>query len=924
MKRKLLMTVLLTLMAAAGFARNEDKVFNVLDYGARNDGSRLATTSIQKAIDDCSRHGGGVVFIPKGDYLVGTINLKSDIELRFATGARLVATTDLSRYQRHNSELAGVLYTEDADNVSITGKGVVFGQGMEFMYADSAKVISGPVLGHVRQGENFRKVHEGVGDGPLYPKDRFHQMIVFSNCTNVELRDFTCIDSPYWCFLIVHCDRVTVHNLKINNNLLIPNSDGLDIISSSNVNVSDCYISCGDDAIVTSGYDWHFGDPGFKRITRPSENINISNCILRSRSSGIRIGGWDQNVMSNYNFENITIFDSNCGVNINIRDYAGIENVNFTNLNIETRLHTGDWWGQGEPIKISAAKGTENNPGAIRNVHFTNVTCSSENSVYIYAGPGCTVENIYFTNFDFHLAQSELDDVAGGNFDLRPIIVPDKEIFASDIPVFYVENASGIILDNGTMTWDDNISQPYFTVPVEAVDVTGLTIEDVEASPSPSNPGGGLLKTKRCRNVKNGMSLANAGNTADADFVRVEGGRFFIGDRPYSYVGTNFWYGAILGSKGEGGDRARLLKELDLMKKNGIDNLRILVGGDGENGIPSHIRPTLQTAPGEYNDEILDGLDFLLMEMGKRDMYAVLYLNNSWEWSGGYSQYLEWAGAGKAPVPSVDGWNTFTEYVQGFVRNERAKELFADHVEYILTRTNRYTGCRYTDDPTIMSWQIGNEPRAFSESNKDSFARWTASVARLIKSIDNNHLVSVGGEGKAGCEGDIALFEIIHSVPDIDYMTIHIWPKNWGWINETTLASNLDRAIANTREYIDEHLAVAGKWGKPLVLEEFGFPRDGLCFRPGSPVSSRDRYYEAVFSYVLDNADNGGGFAGCNFWGWGGFAEPSQEHVFWQLGDDYTGDPAQEEQGLNSVFAVDITTLEIIGKYSSMIRDKHE
>ncbi len=100
------------------------------------------------------------------------------------------------------------------------------------MYADSAKVIAGPVLGYVRQGENLRKVREGIGDGPLHPKDRFHQMIVFSNCTNVRLDEFKCIDSPYWCFLIVHCDGVQVHGVRIDNNLNIPNSDGLDIISS--------------------------------------------------------------------------------------------------------------------------------------------------------------------------------------------------------------------------------------------------------------------------------------------------------------------------------------------------------------------------------------------------------------------------------------------------------------------------------------------------------------------------------------------------------------------------------------------------------------------------------------------------------------------------------------------------------------------
>ena len=146
-----------------------------------------------------------------------------------------------------------------------------------------------------------------------------------------------------------------------------------------------------------------------------------------------------------------------------------------------------------------------------------------------------------------------------------------------------------------------------------------------------------------------------------------------------------------------------------------------LVGGDGPDGVPSRIEPTLQKAPGEYNDAILDGLDFLLAEMGKRDMKAVLYLNNSWEWSGGYSQYLEWAGAGKAPIPAIDGWNTFSAYVNQYARNPEAQRLFENYVHDMVTRTNRYTGQPYTDDPTIMSWQIGNEPRAFSSENKELF-----------------------------------------------------------------------------------------------------------------------------------------------------------------------------------------------------------
>ena len=93
-------------------------------------------------------------------------------------------------------------------------------------------------------------------------------------------------------------------------------------------------------------------------------------------------------------------------------------------------------------------------------------------------------------------------------------------------------------------------------------------------------------------------------------------------------------------------------------------------------------------------------------------------------------------------------------------------------------------------------------------------------------------------------------------------------------------------------------------------MEEFGYPRDGFKFSLDTPTNGRDGYYKYVFSLVADNAEQGGHFAGCNFWGWGGFAKP--QHEQWQVGDDYTNDPAQEAQGLNSVFASDTTTLAVI------------
>lgn len=400
-------------------------------------------------------------------------------------------------------------------------------------------------------------------------------------------------------------------------------------------------------------------------------------------------------------------------------------------------------------------------------------------------------------------------------------------------------------------------------------------------------------------------------NTSN-DFIKVENGQFIRNGKPYYYVGANFWYGAILGSEGEGGNRERLHKELDYLKSIGVDNLRILVGADGSRGITAKVEPTLQIEPGVYNDTILAGLDYLMMEMEKRDMVAILYLNNSWEWSGGYSMYLQWAGKGKAPVPAEDGWPAYMKFVQQFVQCDSAKALFSNYVKDIITRENRFTGKKYIEDPTIMSWQIGNEPRAFSDENKEAFALWIADVAAQIRSLDPNHLISTGSEGKHGCEQDIDLFERIHADTNIDYLNLHMWPYNWGWVKEDSLSEGVAGAKEKAKAYLDEHLTIGAKYQKPVVMEEFGFPRDGFKFSKDTPTTARDEFYKYIFELISSDAQQKGLFAGCNFWAWGGFAELSDEHIYWAKGDDYTGDPAQEQQGLNSVFVSDSSTIEII------------
>ena len=409
-------------------------------------------------------------------------------------------------------------------------------------------------------------------------------------------------------------------------------------------------------------------------------------------------------------------------------------------------------------------------------------------------------------------------------------------------------------------------------------------------------------------------------------FVSVRDGKFYRGADEYKFIGANFWYGAVLASEGQGGNRERLAKELDLMQEVGITNVRVLVGGEGPDTVASHVVPVLQPEPGMYNDTILRGLDYLIAELEKREMTAVLFLNNSWEWSGGYGAYLEWAGCG--PVPDWSDWGIAQAYHCQFVKNDKAKKMAEQHVRVIVSRINTVTGKPYTESPAIMAWELANEPRAFARDSvtKACFAGWVEEQAKLIKSLDSNHLVTTGSEGLEGCEEDPELFHQVHAFPEIDYVCIHIWPYNWHWLGpasgplEVGLAQNGESSVVDsvayaarkTRAYMDVCWNVVKDLNKPMVLEEFGYPRDGYRIGLDSSTQGRDIYYEYVFS-LMDE----GKLQGCCFWAWGGYAQP--KHVRWQRWDDYVGDPAQEEQGLNAVFACDTTTLDVIRKASESL-----
>jgi len=182
--------------------------------------------------------------------------------------------------------------------------------------------------------------------------------------------------------------------------------------------------------------------------------------------------------------------------------------------------------------------------------------------------------------------------------------------------------------------------------------------------------------------------------------------------------------------------------------------------------------------------------------------------------------------------------------------------------------------------------------------------------------MDPNHLITIGSEGDIGSE-NMATYEAVHVGKNIDYLTIHIWPKNWAWFSDTSIQKGFQNVIANTAAFIDKHILVANKLSKPLVIEEFGMPRDLHSFNPASSTYMRDQYYQYMFGRWAASANQSGGLAGCNFWGFAGIGRANPAHNYWwKDGDDYTVDPPMEEQGMNSVFDTDTSTWDLIQRFT--------
>ncbi|MFW5973415.1 MAG: glycoside hydrolase 5 family protein [Bacteroidota bacterium] len=398
-------------------------------------------------------------------------------------------------------------------------------------------------------------------------------------------------------------------------------------------------------------------------------------------------------------------------------------------------------------------------------------------------------------------------------------------------------------------------------------------------------------------------------------FVRVEDGRFMIGNEPYYFLGANMWFGMHLGSEGPAGDRERLIRELDHLQSLGVNNIRVMASSEGPDDAPWRVTPSLQPAPGEFNEDLLEGLDFLLAEMARRDMRAVMVLNNFFQWSGGMSQYVAWSQGVGIPYPHLpeNTWDEFQNFSARFYADAEAQRLFLNFVHRLVHRVNSITGVPYNEDPTIMSWQLGNEPRGFDHTL--AYQEWVPKTAGILKLLAPKQLVSLGGEGKL-TDLERTAFEEVSRTPHLDYLTIHIWIENWSWYDPQQPEETFYAAAGRAMGYMADHVAVAEELEKPIVLEEFGVSRDGRDYHTEASADYRDRFFIMVFDALHKLALEGSAMAGSNFWSWSGEGRPDEPGAYWSAGEPFTGDPPHEEQGWYSIYDIDESTLAIIRRYA--------
>ncbi len=451
------------------FARD----YNILDFGAIPDGKTLNTARIQSAIDAACENGGGRVVVPAGCFLSGSIVMKSGVELHLLEDAVLLGSSDPEHYIKLNRWKALVM-ADSQNNISITGRGVIDGQGRRLALHIDSLFYAGRIDSAYYNFVEMRPSHY------IRP-----QLIEFVNCKNIQVRNVTLKNAACWVQTHDRCENIIIDSVRTESDAYW-NNDGIDIQDCKNVRITNCFVNSADDGIcLKSQSAEHYCD-----------GIYIANCTVRSSASAIKFGSVSHGGFKNVTIENIKVFDTfRSAVAIECVDGGFLENVLVDNIQA---VNTGN------AIFIRLGKRTQTRPaGLLKNVTIKNmkVDVAFERPDYAYeirgpalpffhntfpssitGIPGHPVENVLLENIEINypgrgnnglanMPLSRLDEVPE-----KEAAYPEFSMFG-ELPAwgFYVRHMDGLTMKNIKLS----IKSPDYRPALVFDDVRNLDIHSM-------------------------------------------------------------------------------------------------------------------------------------------------------------------------------------------------------------------------------------------------------------------------------------------------------------------------------------------------------------------------------------------------------------------------------------------------------------
>ena len=422
----------------------------VTDYGAVGDGKTVSTIALQKAIDAAAERGGGTVIIPAGRFVTGSIRLRSNINLHLEPGATIAGVSDVEAFPKWAAQWEGIpmhaslITGEGLENVSITGRGTIDGNGLFWW-------------------DLFRQKTLGKDNTDKRPR-----LVRLIDCRNVLVEGVTLQNSPMWTLNPVACDEVTIRGVIVRNPPDSPNTDGINPDSCRNVHISDCHIDVGDDCItIKSGSE---EEP--RKQLRPCENITITNCTMIHGHGGVVIGSEMSGGVRNIAITNCTFVGTDRGIRIKSRRGRGgaVEDIRVSNIVMDRVLcpivinlfYGCGAWGQSKVTDLAPQPVTDRTP-RFRRLRFSNISARGVkySACYVLGLPEMYVEDVAFNDIAIYLdpdnteaGQSAMAPVAenlcrAGVFlqNVRGVRLNDVQVFDQLGPAVAVKNGRDVMVD---------------------------------------------------------------------------------------------------------------------------------------------------------------------------------------------------------------------------------------------------------------------------------------------------------------------------------------------------------------------------------------------------------------------------------------------------------------------------------------------